>query len=357
MSVISEGVINPRARYPPVVEMIKTLGYIRDRNGIGYSRDIGRSSCFAGRLYYFFGDTFCKNAEGLFVGVSDNTVALIPDPGYPLQTEYLSIQEDGLVKTLLRLTDHERSLKEAGMRVVLWGFGGIVETSQGVGWIWYQKALIDSHSLQHYQGTGLARVSVGGPDGQLSAFRCEDLIFEAGEPRIGTFSSLIEGEFVYLWGDHGGGVILARVSKFSPTSRNAYRYWNGRNYTKDWREAVHVLKQMQHGSFFKSKLFGSERAWVFVGCTSCADSIVMLGAEANLEGPWTLTPLFQAPGINQPNQFRYCMYGHSWGLEADKGELLVTWSESWPGGVIGAKVQLAMGKSVPQSSLCTCSLI
>lgn len=357
MSVISEGVVNPRARYPPVVEMTKILGYVRDKNGIGYSRDIGRSSCFAGRLYYFFGDTFCKNAEGLFVGVSDNTIALIPDPCNPLQSEYLDIQEDGVVKTLLRLTDDERSLKEAGMRVVLWAFGGIVETSQGVGWIWYQKVLIDSHNLQHYQGTGLARVSVRGPDGQLSAFRCEDLIFEAGEPRIGTFSSLVEGDFVYLWGNHGGGVILARVSKFSPTSRNAYRFWNGRNYTNDWREAVHVLKGMQHGSFFKSKLFGSERAWVFVGCTSYADSMVMLGAEANLEGPWTLTPLFQAPGISQPNQFRYCMYGHSWGLKAEEGELLVTWSERWPGGVIGAKVQLAMGNSVTQSSLCTCSLI
>lgn len=79
--------------------------------------------------------------------MSDNTIALTPDPGNPLQTEYLGIHEDGFVKTLLRLTDDERSLKEAGIRVVLWAFGGIVETSQGVGWIWYQKVLIDSHSL------------------------------------------------------------------------------------------------------------------------------------------------------------------------------------------------------------------
>lgn len=320
-------------------------------------RDIGRSSHFAGRLYYFFGDTFCKNAEGLFAGVSANTITLIRDPSNPLETEYLDIQENGVVKSLLRLTDDERSLREVGMRVVLWAFGGIVETSQGVEWIWYQKVLIDAHNLQHHQGTGLARVSVGVADGQLSAFRCDDLIFEPGEPRIGTFSHLVEGDFVYLWGDHGGGVILARVSEFSPTSRNAYKYWNGHNYTKDWREAVHVLERMQHGSFYKSKLFGSERGWVFVGCTSYADSVVMLEVGANLEGPWKLIPMFQAPGINQPNQFRYCMYGHSWGLDANKGKLLVTWSEHWPGGVIGAKIQLFMGRSVTISSLCKCSII
>ncbi len=351
----AESIKKSCANYPAVAETTQVLGYVRDKNGVGYSRDIGRSSMFSGRCYYVFGDTFCKNAEGLYVGISSNTIAVVPDPSTPLDTEYQDIYRDGMVKTFIPLTEEEDRLKDIGTRVVLWPFGGIVEASPGLGWIWYQKIAIDGNSEQ-YNGVGIARVNVEEPSGQLNTYRCLGLIFDTHEPRVGTFSSLIEGEHIYLWGESDRGIILARVSKLFPTSRNAYRYWDGQAWVEDWREGIHVMKDMQHGSFFKSTLFGSQRPWVFVGCTSYGDSMVMLGAEASLEGPWTLTPLIQATGITIRDQFRYCMYGHALALNAQKGELLVTWSEQWPGGVIGAKIKLSMGDSASaqKTSGCGC---
>lgn len=342
-----EGFVSARASYPPTAERHPVpIGYVQDHNRVGYSRDIGRSSLFAGYWYYVFGDTFCKNRQGDFVGMTSNTVAIIPNTAEPLETQYLDIKPDGIVQPLIPLNEAETLLELGGVRVVLWAFGGIVETVPEVGWIWYQKTVIYPNDYQHYHGVGIARISPGAtPLEPPTAFRLESMIFGPDEPRIGTFSSLVHEDFVYLWGDYQGKIILARVEKHRPTSRNAYRYWNGEAYVTDWRDAIPVLRDIQQGCFFRSSLFGSERPFVFVGCTKFADSIVMMGAEACLEGPWCLSPLFQADGINQPNNYRYCMYGHPWAFDEENGELLVTYSESWPGGVVGAKVKLMMGNS------------
>ena len=91
----------------------------------------------------------------------------------------------------------------------------------------------------------------------------------------------------------------------------------------------------------------------------------MIGAESDLQGSlvegsrlegnslekspskwrWTLTRLCTASGIDRPIGFMYCMYPHPWAFNEEEGELLVTWSENWPGGVVGAKVKLSMGNS------------
>lgn len=348
MSIPNAGYVGPCASYPPMVETHPVpFGYVQDRNRIGYSRDIGRSSMFAGHYYYLFGDTFCKDRNGYFVGLTSNTVAIMPDKTYPLETQYLSIKPDGIVEPLLKLTDDEKALQNGDLRIGLWPFGGIVETTPEVGWMWYQKCTTYSNTNRNsYHGVGLARVSrATSPQGQITAFRVEGLLFGADEPCIGSFSALMHEDFVYLWGDHKGSVILARVNKYFPTTRNAYRYWNGENYVEDWRCAVPILEQMQHGCFFRSALFGAERPWCFVGCTNRGDSVVMMGAEARLEGPWSLTELFRTDSVNQPLSYRYCMYAHPWAYDADIGELLVTWCETWPGAVVGAKVKLVMGNS------------
>lgn len=344
MSLPVEGFVGVCALYPPAAEPYEVpVGYIEDHNGIGYSRDIGRSSVFAGHCYYMFGDTFCKNRQGFFVGVTNNTVAIIPNRAEPLETQYLDIKSDGRVEPFLRLTEDEILMENGGDRVMLWAFGGIVETMPGVGWIWYQKS-VESNGVQTYHGVGIARISQGTRPGHLTAFRLDSMLFERHEPRMGTFSALIHDHFVYLWGHHGNNILLARVSKFMPTTRSAYNFWNGETWVSDWKDAIPILQDMQHGCFFRSSLFGPERPWCFVGCTRFGDSIVMMGAEPTLEGPWTLSALFQAQGINEPNKYRYCMYAHPWAYDGVLGELMVSYSESWPGGVIGAKVKLLMGK-------------
>jgi hypothetical protein len=349
-----------RACYPPIAESAEILGYIQDVNGIGYSRDIGRSSTLGGHLYYVFGDTFCKNEEGEFVGITSNTVAIVPNRQMPVATAYMDIDEHGMVNALVPLSDSERHLEEQGVRVILWAFGGIAETRPGLGWTWYQVAEFDRDNNNHYHGVGIARVSVVNDLGHLQVARCKELVFESPtnrlndtryrdlifsrtEPRFGTFSSLVHEDMLYLWGDLNGKIYLARVSKYTPTSRRAYEFWNGTTYVQYWQLAVPVLQDVQHGAFVRSDMFGRERPWVFVGCTKWADSKVMIGAERNLEGPWALSPLCTATGINRPDNYMYCMYPHPWAFNAAQGELMVSWSEHWPGAVVGAKVKLTMG--------------
>ena len=271
-----------RACYPPMVESMEILGYIKDVNGIGYSRDIGRSSVLGGHSYYIFGDTFCKDRKDHFVGLACNTVAVVPDKQQPLITTYLDIQENGMVDALIPLNDSERCLEEQDVRVILWTFGGIAETRPALGWSWYQVAEIHENKTHHYHGVGIARISVTDELGHLQVARCKDLVYESPtnrmanirvrdlifgpeEPRFGSFCSLVHNDKVYLWGDIKGKIYLARVSKYTPTSRDSYEFWDGEAYVKDWERAVSVLEGFQHGQFFHSQLFGSDRPWVFIG--------------------------------------------------------------------------------------------
>ena len=343
----TEGVIKAPAVYPPVIESVKVLGYVMDRNGIGYSRDIGRSFTFGGRCYYIFGDTFCKNQHGDFVGVQSNTAALVESPAEPLNSAYLSIQEDGMVDALIPLTGDELCLgKREEVRVTLWAFGGLVEVSPGLGYIWYEKGEEYEQGGSKECGVGLARVTIDLTSGQLYTVRYNNLMFDVDEPRVGTFSTILHEDFIYLWGHHGSDVILARVPRDSPWRRDMYTFWDGKGYVPWWQAAVPVLKDVQHGAIINSSLFGNDRPWVFIGCTKWADSKVMIGAAAHLQGPWELTPVWQATGIDYPQEYMYCMYPHQWAFAEEDGELMVTWSEAWPGNVIAAKLKFHQGRSL-----------
>ena len=169
------------------------------------------------------------------------------------------------------------------------------------------------------------------------------MIFKPEEPRIGSFSVLVEGDFIYLWGTHMRDIVLARVPVNQPHVRNAYRYWNGMEYVHGICNAKPLMPGMQQGAVFKSRLFGKERPWVVIGCTCWRDSQIMMGAAACPEGPWELTAIATATGIIEWHLPRYCMYPHTWLFDEDKGELAVSWSEGWPGNVIMAKLQFVMG--------------
>lgn len=114
------------AAFPPVVEEAKIQGYLHEMSNIEHSRDIGRSFELSGQRYYIFGDTFCKNKKGDFVGLANNTVAHVPLPAHPCLTSYLEYEENEMVKLFVPLTEEEEAFEECneGSRVVLWMFGG-----------------------------------------------------------------------------------------------------------------------------------------------------------------------------------------------------------------------------------------
>ncbi|KAL8978984.1 MAG: hypothetical protein Q9177_006253 [Variospora cf. flavescens] len=323
----------------PCLDHVQVLGYVNAPDEPFFSRDIGRSFQLSGRTYFLFGDTFCNDA-----GISNNTVQLVPDRNRPKNAYYLQRDRKGCVVPLIGLnSDEQRFLKAAAnekTRIAFWCFGGIVEVTPGIGWTWYQKHIISPGGHDELSGVGIARIShnKSSLSGELSCARMPGLMFKPGQPLFGSFSALVEDDRVYLWGQQDTDVFLARVRKEHCHQLFQYEFWNGSAYVSEMEKAMPVLQDFQQGQVFKSELFGFRLPWVFVGVTKWADSMVMIGAASSIEGPWDIRPLFRAEGIIKREAYQYCMYAHPWGANARQGQLLVSWCDPWPGGVILAKV-------------------
>ena len=364
------------AAYPPKAEHIDILGYMQEDSGIFHSRDIGRSFELDGKVYLLFGDTFCKNGRGDFLGLTNNTIAVVDDRDRPLRTRCIAVEWDGLVKPFLPyLPGKEWPPLDQNERVVLWAFGGVAEMRDGSGLLWYQKSIDHGGGNLDYVGTGVARVArsnyyleqqplvVPGhpkwsesPDEGPVAHRLpvephrhHHILFSPEEPRMGTFSAIAHEDHFYVFGDRpDGDIIVARGRRAWDGSwaaeREAYFFWDGDEWVPDWREAAVVIEGMQQGAIVRSKLFGEDRPFLFVGTSKWADSLVYVGASAKLQGPWTIEPVCQAEGINERGKWIYCIYPQLWASDEEKAELMVTWSEQWPGGVVAAKIKLAAVK-------------
>ena len=339
------------AAYPPKVDEIKILGYVEEANGIFHSRDIGRGFELFGNVYLKFGDTFCNDSNGKFVGLANNTVAIIEVKTQPLKSKYLEVEENGFIKPFIQLTSEETQLEKNNKgRVVLWAFGGVVEMKDGTGRLWYQKSIDHGYGNLEYIGTGVAKIVESyGKEQQPVAQRMDNLIFGPEEPRIGTFTAIADGDFIYLYGDRPDGkIILARVyygrHEDSLGVKEAHYYWDGKDWVQDWQKAAVVIEGMQQGAIVRSKLFGEDRPFMFVGTSKWADSQVFMGASAKLEGPWKLEAVCKAEGIKEPTskgKWMYCIYPQLWASDEENAELVVTWSEQCPGGVVAAKLKLA----------------
>ena len=344
------------AAYPPTLEHVELLGYVEEVNGIFHSRDIGRSFKHNGQVFLSFGDTFCDDSEGQFVGLTNNTVAVIEDIHEPLKSKYLEVGENGIVKPFIGLTPEEQKIEDDKKgRVILWAFGGVVEIDdRGTGYLWYQKSIDHGCDNLEYIGTGIAKVTESyGCEQQPCVQRFDGLLWGSEHPRMGTFTAIKDGGFFYLYGDRPDGkIILARIyitwlygfEDRHLRSKGNYQYWGGAGWVHDWHKAAVVIEGMQQGAIVRSKLFGDDKPFVFVGTSKWADSQVFMGASAKLEGPWTLEPVCKVEGIKEPTskgKWMYCIYPHLWASGEEYGELFVTWSEHYPGGVIAAKIKLA----------------
>lgn len=332
------------AIYPPILEDLEILGYIKDKNGIGYPRDIGRSAIIHDEVFFIFGDTFCNNAAGEFVGITSNTIAYVEDRAKPLESQYGEIFSDGMVKAFVPISTKERESewKRTGSRTIFRMFGGVVDIGV-VGVVWFQKLIKWEDGREEYRGVGQARLSLYS-DCNIIVERLPALLFGPNEPRIGSFSTLIHEGRIYLWGDRPDGeIILARVDRYQTALREEYEYWNGKGWVPRWHEAVPVLHNVQHGAIIHTELFGKDMPFVFVGVSKSGDSMIQIGAAKDVHGPFDdLTPICQAQGIENDKEYKYCIYPHLFASNIPKRELIVTWSEHWPGGVIAAKLKLRM---------------
>ncbi len=299
------------AAYPPKVEKTEILGYVEDVDGIFRSRDIGRSFELFGNVYIKFGDTFCNDSNGEFVGISNNTLAVIEDIKQPLKSKYLNVSSDGRIQPFIDTTLQEEGIEG---RVVLWAFGGVIEMKDGTGRLWYQKSIDRYDGNPEYIGTGIAKVVRNHITWQQPvAERMTNLLFGPEEPRMGTFTAIADGDFIYLYGDRPDGeIILARVYKGPFDDRcgekEEYYFWDGCDWVPDWHQAVVVIEGMRQGSIVRFKLFGVARPFLCVGTSKWVDSKVYMGASARLEGPWTLEAVCEVDGIKEPKSDTKWMY-------------------------------------------------
>lgn len=74
---------NGRIAWPPKLINTRILGEVKDVSNRNLPRDFGRSCQLGHKTYYMFGDTFCFDDGGDFKGVTNNTIALVPNPQDP----------------------------------------------------------------------------------------------------------------------------------------------------------------------------------------------------------------------------------------------------------------------------------
>ncbi|PGH12426.1 hypothetical protein AJ79_04262 [Helicocarpus griseus UAMH5409] len=349
---LTDGYEKHRAMFPPKIEGVQILGSVRDPQHGSHPRKVGCSSMLAGIPYYTFGNVACSKFDGTPVGTVYNAVARALEPFTdPLLTTYVTTDIDGHVYPLLDLTEGEKNLEEeTGIKTIITTNGAPVEgrMGSGKGCIWYQKTLrqmkdgLKEHDI--YQGTGIAPVKVDGVTGELIGKRIlkETLLFEQHEPAFGTFCTARDKEYFYLWGKHGVDIYLARVSVYHPFERPFYRFWNGFAFVPDINMVSPVLTGYAHGVIYPSKLFGHDFHWTFVGNTSWEECTVMMGAAKDPWGPFQIMQIATGDVLKASEHFTGCIYAHPWAFKESVGELLISWSEKWPRGILGAKFQFQM---------------
>lgn len=186
-------------------------------SGNKYPRDIGRSSQLSnGRVLIQFGDTFCFNTSGEFVGLSENTCSLVSDKLNPTLSTYSFARDERSGKDedytdkpvpplITRFKDEQDS--PSAWTFKFWSFSGIVELTSndqdGVirGWTWFQKWAIEKGTGKEvYQWTGIAEVEYVENEGDevVTAHR-EELpdderpLFRDWEPAFGSFCAAVDG--------------------------------------------------------------------------------------------------------------------------------------------------------------------
>ncbi|KAL2072528.1 hypothetical protein VTL71DRAFT_11871 [Oculimacula yallundae] len=341
-----------RVAWPPIIIEGVPMGAHRDTVGDGnwYSRDIGRSTMLSnGDVLFQFGDTFTHDKAGRFMGLVENTVSVSTKPSNPTRSSYKQNNEPGDIVAFIGASPSE--VRQHGK---IWSFSGIVEVIDPkaankdlvTGWTWYEmRQKNTSARIPEYVYTGLAKVEYDPVLKRATAERViignHHTLFDVHEPRFGSCSAVSDGQFIYLYGrtsERNKDCHVARVRVGAVAHRLSYAFWNGERWCYDIRQSIPVIRDMQHGQVFKSKMFGknSPYEWVLIGCNGQGDDRIQMGRAISPEGPWEVEDL----GVNTyfrrqhfPRDYTYCVYPHPW---ADKtqwtGMFTVSWSE---GGMTG----------------------
>lgn len=184
--------------------------------------------------------------------------------------------------------------------------------------------------------------------GELTTTRCGELI-SPEEPGFGCLSAIKHGHHVYLYGQRSGSckIVLARVAPHEVENTAAYEHWDGEGWQlNNCDNAATLWEDIPQASVFRSSLFGEQYPFVMVGVTKWCDNKVQVGIAPAPQGPWQIKDVGVAEPLKVSGGHRYCIYAHPWASEGGK-DLFLTWSETWPGGVVAAKLTFTMQSPPP----------
>ncbi|KAF1974618.1 hypothetical protein BU23DRAFT_636276 [Bimuria novae-zelandiae CBS 107.79] len=340
----------PRLTCPP-----KVRGEVKDASGRQYPRDLGRSVKLGGHIYYIFGDTFCFNDGGEFVGVTNNTIALIPGLNNPTGSQYL--HPDPKVPEFVPYLDEEREFCEReenlqeNRRIVTWSFGGFIEKPDCGGreaWLICDPVETHGGDVVRQLGVGIAKARVTSHKGGIECERVGPFpLFPGDGPIWGSISNIsaLDG-YTYLLSRMGLDNYMARIRTNADfTDPNKYQFlkksgcWEP-TYTEPYGpfgELAHdVLSGQGQGAIIYVPQFAPRgKKYLWIGCEKFMTSQLCVGTAARPEGPWDVHKLGEMPKISEQSKTRYCIYPHLWGSDLRKGEILITWSDD---GTMGGKV-------------------
>ncbi|EGD97207.1 hypothetical protein TESG_04621 [Trichophyton tonsurans CBS 112818] len=338
------------AEYPPKIATFYYLGELNDEMKPIYPQGNGRSFTIRGNVYHIFGKTIWKDAKGEIVGEAANSLALVSDPKVnPVANVAMPVNRG--MAPFLPLTKNEEELEKAqNHKVVLEMPGGFCKPEPDAigGYIWFQKCL-QTRSTEGivettFQGVSLAIAVRNRHTEEVRAERImhDELLFTDREPAFGSFCSVLESYYFYVWGKLGEDIYLARVEKYEPQNRSAYEYWNGYNFTQDISTAVPVFSGYSSGTIMRSKIFGHLYNWMFVGGTESNTPVVTIGVARDIQGPYIMHGLIKSEHVHPMLRQVHSVYAHHWAYTERDGQLLVTWNESKTGNIVGTKLQFSM---------------
>ncbi|QSZ35674.1 hypothetical protein DSL72_006796 [Monilinia vaccinii-corymbosi] len=338
--------------WPPQIKDIQVFGEVKDISGRHYPRDIGRPVYLAGNTYYLFGDTFCHDSSNQFVGVSNNTIAFVPDPqNDPLTCQYM--HDDAYQQSFIPHTPSEEEYekepknREDINRVVNWVFGGIIEDFPGSrgGWVFYEKMLTHGSKAGKRFGHGVARVQVQN-DNSLKVDRLmgDTMLFGENEPQFGMITHLVEEDgYIYLLGakDAPSPTLdlknhWARIRSGSDfTMRGNYEFLvhtlDGKSQVWDHSYSLHqlvnVIAVQGQGAIIKvPELAPKGRPYLWFGNNKFPANKIYIACASRLEGPWEEwegpeIPKFGGGGL------RYTLYPHERNCHAENGEIRISWTD------------------------------
>jgi hypothetical protein len=356
-----------RFRWPPVLSAPPlVLGEVKDVSQRPYPRDMGRSVQLGGHVYYMFGDTFCFNSSGDFVGVTNNSIALIPSLDDPTTSQWLTPETK--VPEFVPLSDEEREFgkihgdRGENKRFVNWAFGGIIEVPGGdgrgydgrEGWLFFDTVEIEGAEPVKQCGIGLAKARV--TDTGSGHIVCERVgkfpLFDGDGPAWGNMSNISAPDgWTYLLTGRELDNYMARIRTDADFSNpQNYRFLNkggvwASSYSAPYGPFGELAHDVLHGQGQGAILYLPEyaphgKSYMWFGCGKFPTSELWVGTAKRPEGPWDVHSVGTMPKIlGEQSNWRYCIYPHIWGSKLERGEVLITWSDN---GVMGGKVAAGM---------------